>query len=256
MAGLLSLLLLFLFSFSTANRHYHQHHLLSPPPPSGSYITILKDKAEFSPSELLCPTTHKWFPFSQCLSALNAHSFTPFDPILISRRALILPDQSSLQAVAAAPKASSPKTQLPVPSSHKSHAAQENTGSAGSEKAQKVVTHQGKKREHKDSTIKESSDGDESMDEEEGKDDEEGEVIVEIDWRKVVRTSPLAVLGPIVPQVNRQDYATIPLDLGFGVPVFVSQLKPRGQEIVNMMLDDLCTMCGFDIARKMCVKLS
>lgn len=46
-------------------------------------------KGDYSPSELLCPTTQKWFPLSACKSYLEAFNFTPLDPEVVPARTAI-----------------------------------------------------------------------------------------------------------------------------------------------------------------------
>lgn len=43
-------------------------------------------KGDYSPSELLCPTSVNWFPLLNCKALLDAHKFTPFDPDLVLTR--------------------------------------------------------------------------------------------------------------------------------------------------------------------------
>lgn len=49
----------------------------------------MRYKAEYRPSELLCPTTLKWFPYEHCKKLLDKFNFTPFDPALADERAVI-----------------------------------------------------------------------------------------------------------------------------------------------------------------------
>jgi hypothetical protein len=46
-------------------------------------------KGDYSPSELLCPTTLNWFPLSDCRALLDAYKFSPFDPELVASRAAV-----------------------------------------------------------------------------------------------------------------------------------------------------------------------
>lgn len=43
-------------------------------------------KGDYAPSELLCPTTLKWFPTSECRTLLDAFNFSPLDPSLATSR--------------------------------------------------------------------------------------------------------------------------------------------------------------------------
>jgi arginine-tRNA-protein transferase len=45
----------------------------------------MKYKAEYSPSELLCPTTLEWYPLKSAIPLLDQVKFTPFEPILASQ---------------------------------------------------------------------------------------------------------------------------------------------------------------------------
>jgi arginine-tRNA-protein transferase len=40
----------------------------------------MKYKGEYKPSELLCPTTRRWFDLETCIPLLEKHKFTPLDP--------------------------------------------------------------------------------------------------------------------------------------------------------------------------------
>lgn len=46
----------------------------------------MRYKSEYMPSDLLCPTTLQWFPYSQCVPLLDAFNFTPFEPSLALKR--------------------------------------------------------------------------------------------------------------------------------------------------------------------------
>lgn len=47
----------------------------------------MRYKAEFSPSELLCPTTLEFYPLASATALISRHKFTPLDPVLASARA-------------------------------------------------------------------------------------------------------------------------------------------------------------------------
>ena len=47
----------------------------------------MKYKGDFSPSELLCPTSLSWHPLSSSLPLLRKFAFTPLDPDLAAERA-------------------------------------------------------------------------------------------------------------------------------------------------------------------------
>lgn len=49
----------------------------------------MKYKGEYKPSELLCPTTMKWFDLESSIPLLEKHAFTPLDPSLAEARSKI-----------------------------------------------------------------------------------------------------------------------------------------------------------------------
>lgn len=49
----------------------------------------MRYKADYQPSELLCPTAFDWHPLESCLPLLNQYRFTPFREDLSQRRALV-----------------------------------------------------------------------------------------------------------------------------------------------------------------------
>ena len=231
----------------------------------------MRYKAEFSPSELLCPTTHNWFPIKQCLSALNANTFTPFDPELAAARALIL----------------TPPTPPTKPDPELTTAGMDCCGGlhhAGRDKEDQVASRKSSKEKKKradqvpgegerpstrDSEVVgvdhggDEGDGDhedENEDEDEG-DGEEGEgdsTEMSPNIMQLHNLSPLSRFTPVFPRGAAEGaalYASISLDLGFGVPVFVGQLKVKGQEIIRKMFDDLCMNCGPQMCSRLIVKL-
>lgn len=46
-------------------------------------------KAEYSPSQLLCPSSLSWYPIEHCKPLLERFAFTPLEPELASRRELL-----------------------------------------------------------------------------------------------------------------------------------------------------------------------
>jgi arginine-tRNA-protein transferase len=55
----------------------------------GFYIhscSKMKYKSEYFPSELMCPTTYKWYPIEMCIPLLNKFKFTPLEPSLAEER--------------------------------------------------------------------------------------------------------------------------------------------------------------------------
>lgn len=53
----------------------------------------MRYKGEYKPSDLLCPTTFQWFPLHpHCSDVLDKFNFSPLEPSLAARRALVLAD--------------------------------------------------------------------------------------------------------------------------------------------------------------------
>jgi len=46
----------------------------------------MRYKSEYAPSELMCPTTMKFFPLKECVKYLDVNEFSPFDPELAEER--------------------------------------------------------------------------------------------------------------------------------------------------------------------------
>jgi arginine-tRNA-protein transferase len=47
----------------------------------------MRYKAEYAPSELLCPTTFSWHPIEQCVPILDRFPFSPLEPVAAGKRA-------------------------------------------------------------------------------------------------------------------------------------------------------------------------
>lgn len=221
----------------------------------------MRYKAEFSPSELLCPTTHNWFPVKQCLSALNANTFTPLDPELAAARALIPP-----------PPPLPPQKPEPEPTTagmdcggglH--HAGRGKEDQAAGRKPSKEKKNSAGEQPSSRDPDGVGDDDQEDDDENEDEDGEDGEEDGEGDGSEMApniielhKASPLSRFTPVFPRCAAEGaalYASISLDLGLGVPVFVGQLKDKGQEIIRKMFDDLCMNCGPQMCSRMIVKL-
>ena len=56
----------------------------------------MKYKAEYQPSDLLCPTTLKWIPFSDAAPILNKYKFSPLEKTLAEERDSIGEDTDQL----------------------------------------------------------------------------------------------------------------------------------------------------------------
>lgn len=57
----------------------------------------MRYKAEYSPSELLCPITFTWHDISKCTEMLDKFEFTPLDKTLAERRSAMGVDASSTE---------------------------------------------------------------------------------------------------------------------------------------------------------------
>lgn len=49
----------------------------------------MRYKGDFHPSELLCPTTLRWYDLSVCKPILDIHKFSPFEPALVEQRSVL-----------------------------------------------------------------------------------------------------------------------------------------------------------------------
>ena len=194
----------------------------------------MKYKADFKPSELLCPMTHQWYPIDQrVLSALSANCFTPLDPVAAGARAL----------VPSSPAPALPQQPSILPKEEKSL---KDTGSGkgkdGTAGGEPVETNRGGGDD--DGKGKSGEEIGEVVDEDNDEDEEVEEAAPDLNVEELLATSHLRDFAPTFPPKSPADYAQIELDLGVGAPVFTSQLNAHGREIVTKMLDDLTSMCS------------
>lgn len=198
----------------------------------------MRYKAEYLPSELLCPSSHKWYPVGDATKLINAHKFTPLDPELATQRSLL---QESPQVHC--------RTQVSIEPSM----MDERQMSAQKDEKNQPNTETPGQMDEKSSKASGAANGasEGSSGEDEGGDDSDSTSI-----RDELSHSYLKEFAPSFPRRKSFSLAKIALDLGFGVPVSSSQLTVEGKKIVEEVLAELTQVCGQETASSFCIEFS